>query len=258
MDVPATSARTTSVSQSEFRRRATKIPRATPSGTAMRRALPASRGVTRSAGAITSMTGVLAKRNDRPKSPRAMPATYEPNCRHSGRSSPYSARSFAASAASPDRSLRSVMIGSPGTNWFATKVRTTAASSTGRRPSTRRSAYALTRALAPPAGGGPRLVELDGVERQEPEWRQAHALDVRLPERDLHADHERARAPVRHQQLLRLRVDCVPGRVVGDALRTVDQLVELGVLPAGPVEGTRAVPDLREEVHRIRVVGRPA
>src|SRR5262245_41388856 len=188
MDVPATRATTTSVSQSEFRRRATKIPSAMPAGTAMRSAPPAKSGVTSSAGAITSITGVLAKRNDRPKSPRAMPATYEPNWRHSGRSSPYSARSRAASAASPDRSLKSVMIGSPGTNWFATKVRMMAANSTGRRPTARRSAYALTRALSSLAEGGPRLVELHRVERQEPERRQADALDVRLPERDLHAD----------------------------------------------------------------------
>ena len=41
------------------------------------------------------------------------------------------------------------MIGSPGTNWLATNVRTTAASRTGSRPSARRSAYDLTGALSP-------------------------------------------------------------------------------------------------------------
>ena len=41
------------------------------------------------------------------------------------------------------------MIGSPGTNWLATKVRTTAVSRTGKSPSTRRSAYVLTRPHIP-------------------------------------------------------------------------------------------------------------
>ena len=159
--MPATRARTTSVSHSEFRRRATNVPRATPRGTAMSSAPPARRGLTRSPGAITSITGVLANRNERPKSPRTMPATYVPNWRHSGRSSPYSARSRASSATSPERSLRSVMIGSPGTNWLATNVRTTAASRTGRRPSARRSAYDLTRALS----RGRRRSELSGCLR---------------------------------------------------------------------------------------------
>ena len=48
------------VSQSEFRRSATNVPSATPRGTAMRSAAPARSGLTRSPGAITSITGVLA------------------------------------------------------------------------------------------------------------------------------------------------------------------------------------------------------
>ena len=60
IEVPATSSRTTAVSQSEFRRSATNVPSATPRGTAMRSAPPARSGLTRSPGAITSITGVLA------------------------------------------------------------------------------------------------------------------------------------------------------------------------------------------------------
>src|SRR5262245_30296931 len=156
-----------------------------------------------------------------------MPPRYAPNCRQSGRSSPYSARSRASSAASPDRSLRSVRIGSPGTNWLATKVRITAASRTGSSPRTRRSAYALTRASSRPRAGAPRLVELHGVERQEPEGRELHALDVRLAKGDLHADDQRARAPVRQEHLLGRVIELVARLRIRCPLRAVDQLVEL-------------------------------